>query len=165
MITRLCLSLALVLMTFAAIAAGVPAGRAEPSVTTASAAKITQLIKGSDHAIVAKTDTVWYGEWHGADLKDFKVVFAVEEDLLVTFVTVAAKAQFQKTPAFLEALLKFNSSLDFVKVGLDSDGDIFVRCDSRVRTLDASSFKAMMDQVAASANDVYKGVGPFLKAK
>jgi hypothetical protein len=50
-------------------------------------------------------------------------------------------------------------------VGLDSDGDIFVRCDASVRTLDAQSFKAMIDQVAAAANEVYEGVGPFLTSK
>ena len=165
MITRNHISAALVLVTLAGLAPTMPAGRAEPSATATSTAKITNLIKTSDHTIMAKTDTVWYGEWHGAALKDFKVVLAVENDLLVTFVTVATKSQFQETPAFLQALLKFNRTLDFVKVGLDSDGDIFVRCDASVRTLDAESFKAMVDQVAASANEVYEGIGPFLTSK
>jgi len=157
--------IALALMALAGIAGAVPAGGAEPSATAASAAKITELIKTSGHTLTPKTDTVWYGEWHGSALKDFKIVLAVENDLLVTFVTVAAKSHFQVTPAFLQALLKFNRSLDFVKVGLDSDGDIFVRCDSSVRTLDAQSFKAMIDQVAASADEVDKGMEPFLSAE
>ena len=156
---------ALLMLALTGIGGAAPAAGAEPSATATSATKITDLIKTSGHTIVAKTDTVWYGEWHGAALKDFKVVLAVENDLLVTFVTVATKAQFQVTPAFLEALLKFNRTLDFVKVGLDSDGDIFVRCDASVRTLDAQSFKAMIDQVAAAANEVYEGVGPYLTSK
>jgi hypothetical protein len=139
------------------------AGHAQTS--SASSAKITSLTKASTRKYIAKTDTVWYAECQGKSLQNFKVVLAVQDDLLVTFVTVVQKQQFQVTPEFARALLKFNSRLDFVKVGLDDDGDIFVRCDSSVRTLDNESFGAMVDQVTASANEVYDGMSPFLSAK
>jgi hypothetical protein len=144
---------------------GVPAGAAEPSATTASAAKITYLAKASGYAFTAKTDTVWYADWHGKTLKNFRVVLAVEGDLMVAFVTAATKPQFEVTPEFLQTLLKFNNSLDFVKVGLDRDGDIFVRSDSSVRTLDAQAFKEVVDQVAASTDEVYAGIAPYLVSK
>jgi hypothetical protein len=66
------------------------------------------------------------------------------------------------TPELIRALLKFNSGLDYVKVALDSDGDISVRCDSSVRVLDLQRFNEVIDQVAASANEVYEGIQSFL---
>jgi hypothetical protein len=46
---------------------------------------------------------------------------------------------------------------------LDSDGDISVCCDSNVRVLDLHRFNEVMDQVAASANEVYEGIQSFLR--
>lgn len=152
---------ALALLSLAGIGGG-PAAAAEPAATPASAAKLTYFIKASGYNFTAKTDTVWYAEWHGTTLKNFRIVLAVEGDLMVAFVTAATKPQFQVTPEFLQTLLKFNNSLDFVKVGLDRDGDIFVRSDSSIRTLDAQAFKEIVDQVAASADAVYAGIGPYL---
>lgn len=52
---------------------------------------------------------------------------------------------------------------DYVKGGLDKDEDLFVRIDSNPRVLDLQEFKAPVEQVARSADDVYKQIRPFLK--
>ncbi len=55
-------------------------------------------------------------------------------------------------------VIKFNHTMDRVKVGLDGDGDLFVRCDSTVRIMDAAEFKLVVEPVAAAADEVYEGV-------
>jgi hypothetical protein len=136
-----------------------------PAQTASSAAKIAQLIETSSYHINRKTDTVWYIDLHGKSLKDFKLIFAVQDDLLVAFVTAATKAQMPETPEFMHVLLRFNHTIDRVKIGLDDDGDLSVRCDASVRVLDAAEFRAVLDQVAAAADEVHKGVSAFLSPK
>lgn len=132
------------------------------STTAASSAKVTKLLDDTGYTFTRKTDNVWYAVINRKTLKNFKLIVTTQDDLMVAFVTVAPKARIKKTPEFIETLLKFNNSLDFVKVGLDRDGDIFVRTDASVRTLDAQQLKEIIDQVAASANEVYEGVDVFL---
>jgi hypothetical protein len=133
-----------------------------PASTSPSAAKIDQLLADSGYKFVKKTDSVWYIPSHGKSLGDYKVILAAQDDLLVTFVTVVKKARLPVTTEFVLRVLKFNNSLDFVKVGLDRDGDLFVRCDSSVRILDVKELKAVVEQVSASTNEVYEGVLPSL---
>ena len=63
---------------------------------------------------------------------------------------------------FMRILLHLNSTLDRVKIGYDDDGDLFVRCDSSVRVLDAKEFHAIVDQVSAATDEVYKGISEWL---
>jgi len=59
--------------------------------------------------------------------------------------------------------LKFNHRVDRVKIGLDDDGDTFVRVDLSLRVLDAQEFKLNVEQVAAGADEVFAGIQTFLK--
>ncbi len=130
--------------------------------TKVSAAKVDQLTKSSSYSFVKKTDIVWYAVCNRDDLKNFKVIVTVQDDLMVAFVTVIQKRQIPMSLSFIQKVLNYNNSLDFVKVGLDKDGDMFVRIDSNVRTMDDRSFKEMIDQVAAASNEIYRDVKPDL---
>ncbi len=50
--------------------------------------------------------------------------------------------------------MKFNHHVDRVKIGLDDDGDTFVRVDLSLRLLDAQEFKLNVEQVAAGADEL-----------
>jgi hypothetical protein len=71
--------------------------------------------------------------------------------------------QIPLTPAVLQTLLRSNHDMDFVKVGLDGDGDAFVRIEISSRLLDAQEFKKIMDQVTAATDAVYTRIKPYLK--
>ncbi len=130
--------------------------------TEASSAKVAQLLHGFGTPFTQKTPTVWVMDYNGKHLKDFRVILAVEGDLLVSFVTVAPKARIQTTPDFMHKVMRLNSKLDRVKIGLDSDEDLFVRIDSSVRILDADEFKQVIDQLAAATDDVYDDLSPHI---
>ncbi len=130
--------------------------------TEASSAKVTQLLHGFGTPFTQKTPSVWYMDYNGKHLKNFRVILAVEGDLLVSFVTVAPKARIQATPDFMHKVMRLNSKFDRVKVGLDSDEDLFVRIDSTVRILDAQEFKLVIDQLASATDDVYDDLSAYI---
>ncbi len=127
-----------------------------------SAHKVERLTKESGYDFSRKTDTVWAADFTGKNLKNFRLVVAVQDDVLVVFVTVAEKAKMPVNVAFMRKLLRYNSTLDRVKIGYDDDGDLFVRCDASVRVLDAAEFHSIVDQVSAASDEVYKGIAEFL---
>jgi hypothetical protein len=135
-----------------------PGAQKISAATEASSARVTQLLQGSGYNFKSVTPTVWSIDFTGKSLTKFKVILATQDDLLVVFVTVAQKKNIPLSTDFMLKLLKFDHSLDRVKVGLDDDDDLFVRVDLSVRVLDAQEFKLNIEQLAAAANDVYAGV-------
>jgi len=135
---------------------------AVPAQTQGGLAKVGQLLKASSYDFSQKTATVWSADFKGKSLTTFRLVVAVQDDVMVTFVTVAEKARLPMSVDFMHKLLRFNSTLDRVKIGFDDDGDLFVRCDASVRILDARELAAIVDQVSAAADEVYKGIGGSL---
>ncbi len=127
------------------------------------AAKIGRLLQRSGYNFTAKTDSVWTVDYHGKALGDFKVILATESGLLVTFVIVAHHGDILMDQDLALTMLKLNHSLDRVKVGIDDDGDAFVRADENVRVLDQTEFKDCIEQVAASADETYAAMKPYLK--
>src|SRR5262249_32947938 len=81
---------------------------------------------------------------------------------LVTFVIVAKKAAIQKTPQMMDALLTANHDYDYTKIGLDKDGDMFVRIDMPLRSVDSKELKSIIDQVANASDEVYAKVARWV---
>lgn len=144
------------LLSLPAWAADAPAPKPDPN-----AAKVFRLLNASGYEFTKKSDTVWYIMKHGDHLGDFKVIGANEGDLLVVFVTVAQKAHIRMDMDLASTMLKLNNDLDQVKIGIDNDGDAFVRTDISIRILDKDAFKAIIEQVAAAAEETYAAMKPY----
>jgi hypothetical protein len=149
---------ALVSIPPAANSAPKPGSQAVSAATTASSTRVTQLLSASGYNFKQVTATVWSIDFTGKALSKFKVILATQDDLLVVFVTVAEKKSIPLSADFMMKLLRFDHSLDRVKVGIDDDGDAFVRVDLTVRVLDGQEFKLNVEQIAAAANEVYAGI-------
>ena len=130
----------------------------------ASTARVVQLLEDSGYKYTKKSATVWTIDFTGKTLKSFKVILATQDDLLVTFVVVARKKDIQISSEFMMKLLNFNHQLDRVKIGIDEDGDLFVRSDINIRILDKTEFKDNIEQVAAATNEVYDGVKSYISS-
>lgn len=128
----------------------------------APSSKVLQLLEDSGYAYSKASATVWTIPFEGKVLSKFKVITSTQQDILVVFVVVAEKKEFKLTPELMQKLLGMNSDLDRVKIGIDSDGDAFVRIDLSLRVLDTQEFKANIEQVAAAADEVYAAMKPFL---
>jgi len=130
------------------------------------AQKVARVINETGFNFTKASEGVWTMPFEGKTQKEITVVLSVSEDLLTLFSLVAVKKDFKPTPDLFQKLLRFNEDLDRVKVGIDKDGDIFVRIDLSIRNLDKDELRTNIDQTAAAADEVFKAVKPSLvKAK
>jgi len=131
-----------------------------------SAAKLEALIKGSGYTTTKVNDTVWTVDFTGKQLPRFKMVLSAsskeKDGLFVIFTNPAEKSRLPATPNFLSLLLKANHDFDFVKVGIDNDGDVFVRADIP-GSADGGYFKSIVEQVAAATDQLYGRIKPLLR--
>jgi hypothetical protein len=158
MLARFRSTLAIVVLASMVFSAAGAFAQGQTPAVTASANRATQLLQASGYTYTTHTPIVWSIARTGSSLKSFKVVLSVSEELLVIFVTVVPKARMRMTPEFMTALLRFNYTLDRVKIGFDSDGDLCVRSDTSIRLADVQEFKVLVEQVAAASNEVYEGI-------
>jgi hypothetical protein len=162
MLARFRTALAIVALASMVFSSAGAFAQAQTPGVTAAANKTVQLLQASGYTFTTHTPIVWSVIRTGKSLKSIKVVISVSEDLLVIFVTVTPKATMRMTPEFMRSLLRFDYSLDRVKVAIDDDGDLCVRSDTSIRLTDVQEFKVIVEQVAASADEVYGGSSAFI---
>jgi hypothetical protein len=121
------------------------------------------MLKQTGYTYTTHNATTWSIDLTRKNLGKMKVILSTGSDILVTFVIVAKKAAIQKTPQMMEALLTANHDYDYTKIGLDKDGDMFVRVDMPLRTIDATELKSIVDQVANASDEVYAKVARWIK--
>jgi hypothetical protein len=138
------------------------AGAAAQSPESAEA-KVQRLVAGSGFTNQHPNARNWVIPATGPAIGAYKVFVAVAGDIVVIGAVVAHKSQIPLTPAALQELLKCNHDFDYVKIGLDNDGDAFVRIEINSRILDAEEFGKIMKQVTAATDAVYSRIKPFLK--
>lgn len=131
----------------------------------AHSAKITRLLNESKLTFTKQSETIWTTPFEGQNLKDIPVVMSVGGDILVIFALVAEKKDFNATPALMQKLLTANAEFDRAKIGVDKEGDIFVRIDLSIRVLDAAELKTNIEQTSAVADQVFAYVQPSLIRK
>jgi hypothetical protein len=125
-------------------------------------AKVAGLLEASGYAYTKAADGVWAISFKGKSLPSFNVVASVQPEILVLFTIVVEKKELKLTPEAMQRLLKLNSDLDRVKIGIDKEGDLFVRVDLSTRLLDAREMKENVEQVAAATDEVFAAMRPFI---
>ena len=135
---------------------------------TGAAAKLEALLKASDYKSAAKVkDGIWTLDFTGKRLAKFKLVLAAAEKDNDGIITARAnpvprdRLPRNRTP-LTAAILKANVDFDYVKFGLDGDGDLFVRADIPPG-VDVASFKTVVEQTAAAADEFYGRISQYLR--
>jgi hypothetical protein len=130
------------------------------------AAKLEELIKNSGYTSSKVSDNVWTIDFTGKQLPKFKVILSAsgkdKDGIVVVFANPAEKSRLPATPNFMMLLLKSNHDFDYVKVGIDNDGDVFVRADIP-DSADGGYFKNVVEQVAAATDQLYGRIKPLLR--
>jgi Putative bacterial sensory transduction regulator len=121
------------------------------------------LLKQTGYTYTTHNATTWSIDLNRKNLGKVKVILSTGSEILVTFVIVAKKAKIQKTPQMMDTLLTANHDYDYTKIGLDKDGDLFVRIDMPLRTIDSSELKQIIDQVANASDEVYAKVARWIQ--
>jgi hypothetical protein len=66
-----------------------------------------------------------------------------------------SKAELNLSADLLRQLMLLNNELDYMKIGIDSDGDLFVRAEMRMSSLTAENFSATVKDVVRASNQIY----------
>jgi hypothetical protein len=131
-----------------------------------SAAKLETLVKGSGYTTSKVGDNVWTIDFTGKQLAKYKVILSAsnkdKDGIFVIFSNPVEKSRLPSTANFMTLLLKANHDFDYVKVGIDNDGDVFVRADIP-DSADGGYFKGIVEQVAASTDQLYGRIKPLLR--
>ena len=122
------------------------------------AARVATLLEETGYSYSKASDNVWVIAYEGKSLPKFNVIATAHENVLVLFTIVAEKNNLKLTPDVIKRLLQLNGDLDRVKIGVDEDGDLFVRTDLSIRVLDGREMKENIEQVAAATDVVYAAV-------
>jgi Putative bacterial sensory transduction regulator len=134
-----------------------------PQVARAQSIGMDAMLKQTGYAYNTHNPTTWSVDLTRKNFGKMRVILSTGSDILVTFVILAKKAKIQKTPQMMDALLTANHDYDYTKIGLDKDGDMFVRIDMPLRTIDATELKSIIDQVANASDEVYVKVAAWIK--
>lgn len=129
-------------------------------------AKAARLLNESGFSLTKVEENLWTIPFEGKTQKKITVMTTVVNDVLLAMSVVAFKKELKLEPDLMRKLLKANSDFDRVKIGIDDEGDVFVRIDMSIRVLDKDELKQNLDQVAATSDEVFALIKPHLvKAK
>ena len=129
----------------------------------ALAEDVDAMLKETGYNYTTHNATTWSLELSRKNTGKVRVILSTGSDILVTFIILAKKAEIAKTPQMMDALLTANNDYDYCKIGLDKDGDLFVRVDSLMRTLDGPALKQTIDQVANASDELYPKIKTWIK--
>jgi hypothetical protein len=132
-------------------------------VAQSGAPRMEQMLKETGYSYKTHNATTWSIDFERKTIGKFKVILSTGSDILVTFAILAKKANINKSPRMMDVLLAANHDYDYVKIGLDKDGDLFVRIDEWLPTLNAVRLKDTINQVANASEEVYGKVADSIR--
>ena len=83
------------------------------------------------------------------------ILVGEEGAMLVIGSVVQPKAKLDMSAPMLLKLMRLSNDLDFVKIGIDNDGDLFVRAELYVKKTDADDFTLAMKNVISATAKAY----------
>ena len=135
----------------------IAAQQAEDQQATAA---VEQLLSKAGQKYQRLGTGVWAIRKNGPNLRYFQIVLSHRAGTLVTEVTVAKGNSLRVNDAAPE-LLRLANRLEYAKVGLDRDGDVFVRNEARLQSLDVDELTNNLDKIAAAADQIFVEVQKF----
>jgi hypothetical protein len=121
---------------------------------------VGEYLKASDYKYEKLNANAW-----AVELENEYVLVGAQNDFFLAGVVVAKKAQFRPTVESLTELLKLSHELDFMKVGIDADGDIFVRFEQKGKTMSKQEFYDTVERVASSAQTTRSRIKSYISSK
>jgi Putative bacterial sensory transduction regulator len=126
-------------------------------------AKVERFLQQSGFTHRKTGDRTWVVERQGKTMGKLTILVATGSGFMVAGIILAAKDSMNTSPEMMFKLLKFNHSLDYVKVGFDDDDDLFVRMEVKTRLLDQQQFNEVFDLVVNNAETVNTAMKPYIR--
>lgn len=132
----------------------------------AQPSKTEQLLKqiSTSYRVIPESKNSFFVTYSGKELKTIDLfVIEVEGSGIAILFDVAEGNEVDLTPVALRKLLEFNTQADYIKVGLSDRGSVRVAAEIFLRSANAEGLEAVLDQAAASADEVARLIAPFRK--
>ena len=123
--------------------------------------KVGRLLKSSGYEANSFGDGVWMIKRPTTG----PVLVAVQDDILVIGMVIAEKANFQVTAASAGDMLKLAHKLDYMKIGIDDDGDLFLRAELKVGSLVQDDLNDILVRVIRDSDKVREAIKPYRTPK
>lgn len=156
--------LAALLAVMAAVAFPVAGQTKQPAAVQPS--KTEQLLKqiSTSYRTIPESKNSYFVTYSGKELKQIDLfVIEVDEGGIAILFDVVEGKEVDLTPVALRKLLEFNMQADYIKVGLSDKGAVRVSAEIFLRSATAEGLEAVLDQAAASADEVARLIAPFKK--
>ena len=88
-----------------------------------------------------------------------------EDDIVVVGTVLQSKAELNLSPDLLLKLMQLNNELDYMKVGIDRDGDLFIRAEMHLSSLTAETFNDTVKNVVRAGNRIYGTLQKYAAGK
>jgi hypothetical protein len=142
------------LVVFAACCASGAAQESSPA--TQPNSKIDGFIKHSGYQYKDFGKGIW-----GMKGPAGTILVVTTADTLVMGMVVPTQGKVKVTAESMSDLLKLTHDLDYLKVGIDDDNDIFIRTEQRIRLLDQAAFDDLVKRVTTGYERTLAKLAPY----
>src|SRR5262249_6501177 len=119
-----------------------------------SQASIEKWLHDGGYAFKTIGCQVWLVQNAVSDLPNAAILMGGAGKEFVAGVVVQKKAALDISQAMLLKLMQLSDDLEYVKLGIDKDGDLFLRAEVHRSDLTGPIFKRTLDEVIAGARQV-----------
>jgi hypothetical protein len=136
-------------LSVATIASAQSKTKVAPKVTTSS---LQKMLKGTGLPATMINDSLAFVPYEGENIESYKVAVQQVGDLYIVYTSLSEALQNKIDETKFKYLLQQNDHFDIVKVGLSSDGAMYVRADVYRMNLNAATLSRIIKQVANVTN-------------
>jgi hypothetical protein len=142
-----------------------PIAAAPQSIDDQQAAAVVEKLLAQSGQKYTRADVgIWIIRRTGPNLPNFSITLAQRGGTVIAQVNVAKATSFRLRDA-APTLLSLANRLDYAKVCFDREGDVFVRNEARLKSLDADELTNNLDKVAAAADQVFAELNKNFRIK
>jgi hypothetical protein len=149
-----CANVAAIVVAIVAIDASAARAQGSEASTSPGALKVVQLLEDTGLNYEKRSPTSWMVRFKGSSGEDIPVFVAPADAILVLVAIAATGAETRESIDLYRELLKFNIDADYIKTGIDDDGDFQIRADVTLASLTGPTLKELLDQLATGVNQL-----------
>ncbi len=120
--------------------------------------KMARLLDASGYKFTKAADNIWFINFQGKSLAEFKVTIVVQDEVVVMFTILAEGKDVSLTPILMKKLLSLNHAIDRVKIALGEEGELVVRTELSQRVVDVTELKLNVEQLSGAVDEIHAAV-------
>ncbi len=105
----------------------------------------------------------WYLLVNGKEMGQIRIILGAGPSSIAMGAVVVSKPDLRLSTEALEKLMKLSYDLNYVRICIDSDGDLIVMSQLKDPWLNAAEFRTTISLVSSAADQAYGVMKPYLQ--